>query len=113
MNPNEKFITTKLLSSDLEYGVYGFYSKELDMRLVKSLIGKPGDNIELKDGVLIWNRKLIEKNYILYNSYFFLGDTRNNSIDTRFWTNPYIDRNDIIGKVLLRIHPYFKISVIK
>lgn len=120
MNPKEQFFATKILGKNLDYGIYGFYSEELDMRLVKRLIGKPGDKIELKEGKLIRNGKEIEEDYVLYDSYFsgtyevpenkylFLGDNRANSIDARFWKNPYIDREDIIGKVLFRVHPYFR-----
>ncbi len=120
MNPKEQFFATKILGKNLDYGIYGFYSEELDMRLVKRLIGKPGDKIELKEGKLIRNGEEIEEDYVLYDSYFsgtyevpdnkylFLGDNRANSIDARFWKNPYIDREDIIGKVLFRVHPYFR-----
>jgi len=63
---------------------------------------------------------MLKEDYVLYDSYFsgtyevpenkylFLGDNRANSIDARFWKTPYIDRSDIIGKVLFRIHPYFR-----
>lgn len=120
MNPKEQFFATKIMSKNLDYGIYGFYSEELDMRLVKRLVGKPGDKIELKEGKLIRNGEELEEDYVLYDSYFsgtyevpenkylFLGDNRANSIDARFWKNPYIDRSDIIGKVLFRIHPYFR-----
>lgn len=122
MNPEEQFFATKILGKNLDYGIYGFYSEELDMRLVKRLVGKPGDKIELKEGKLIRNGEEVQEDYVLYDSYFsgtyevpankylFLGDNRANSIDARFWKNPYIDRSDIIGKVLFRIHPYFRIG---
>lgn len=125
MNPNEKFFATKIIGEDLDYGIYGFYFEELEMRLVKRLIGKPGYVIEFKDDKLIRNGKEIEEDYILYEAYFtgtyevpdekyfFLGDNRANSIDARFWKNPYIDRDDIIGKVIFRVHPYFRIGFIK
>lgn len=120
MVPEEQFLATKINRKNLDYGIYTFYSEELDMRLVKRMIGKPGDTIELKDGKLIRNGEQIKEDYVLYDSYFsgtyevpenkylFLGDNRANSIDARFWKTPYIDRSDIIGKVLFRIHPYFR-----
>ena len=113
MNPKEQFFATKIMSKNLDYGIYGFYSEELDMRLVKRLVGKPGDKIELKEGKLIRNGEELDSYFsgtyeVPENKYLFLGDNRANSIDARFWKNPYIDRSDIIGKVLFRIHPYFR-----
>lgn len=43
--------------------------------------------------------------------YFFLGDNRNNSLDARYWHNPYISKDKIIAKVLFRYFP--KPSVIR
>ena len=125
MNPNEKFLTTKIMGEELDYGIYGFYSDELDMRLVKRLVGKPGDVIEFDKGKLIRNGEEVVEDYVLYDSYFsgtytvpenkylFIGDNRSNSIDARFWKDPYIEKDKIIGKVLLRIHPYFRFGLIE
>lgn len=37
---------------------------------------------------------------------FFLGDNRAASFDSRYWENPYVDMNDIVGKPLFRIFPF-------
>ena len=39
------------------------------------------------------------------DSYFMLGDNRNDSKDSRFWTNTYVKRDKIIGKVKFRYYP--------
>lgn len=39
------------------------------------------------------------------DSYFMLGDNRNDSKDSRYWTNTYVKRDKIIGKVKFRYYP--------
>lgn len=94
-----------------------FYSQELDELLVKRLIGLPGDKIEIKDGIVFVNGDQLEEDYVknIYDydgkfevpegKYFFLGDNRPHSNDSRFWKNPYIENRDIKGKVQFRFYP--------
>ena len=37
--------------------------------------------------------------------YFMLGDNRNNSKDSRMWDNPYVKKEKILGKAVLRYFP--------
>ena len=78
--------------------------------LVKRVIGTPGDTVELSsDGVYV-NGLKIEENYLKEpaeyqdqtfvipgDSYFVLGDNRNNSEDSRRWEQPFVKKSDIIG----------------
>lgn len=96
-----------------------FYSEELQETLIKRVIGLPGDKIIINDGVVNVNGQNIEEDYIKNNDYsdeeliydvpegkyFFLGDNRPVSKDSRRWINPYIDEDDIKGKVILRFYP--------
>jgi hypothetical protein len=43
-------------------------------------------------------------------SYFFLGDNRPISVDARYWTNPYIPEDKIIGKATFRFFPLNRIG---
>ncbi|GAQ24540.1 signal peptidase I [Tepidanaerobacter syntrophicus] len=85
---------------------------------VKRLIGKGGDTIEIKNGVLYRNDIPLDEPYIKEamwgdfekhtvpeGHYFMMGDNRNNSKDSRFWNNSYVSRKEIIGKATYRIWP--------
>lgn len=92
---------------------------------IKRLIGLPNDEIIINNGVVSVNGEMLEENYIennmLYNgrfkvpedSYFFLGDNRNNSFDSRFWDYPYIASSDIRGKAFLKVYPFNEVNVFK
>ena len=69
--------------------------KKYDSRLIKRVIGLPGDKVEYKDGKLYINDEEmvdpfsnITKDFkyigvVSENSYFVLGDNRNDSVDSR------------------------------
>lgn len=40
--------------------------------------------------------------------FFCLGDNRNNSLDARFWSNHYVIKEKIIGKMILNVSAGFK-----
>jgi signal peptidase I len=96
-----------------------FYSDELKDRLIKRLIGLPGDEIDIKDnGEVFINRSKIEEPYVVYKEdlgkqfkipqgkYLFLGDNRASSFDARKWQNPYIDSKDIQAKAQFILSPF-------
>lgn len=79
--------------------------------IVKRVIGMPGDTVELSGGNVYVNGQAITENYLMGavtytdqtfvvpgDSYFVLGDNRNNSEDSRLWEQPYVSEHDIIGK---------------
>lgn len=94
------------------------YPQNLSQRYIKRIIGLPGETIEIKDGkVLIDNKILDEKSYfpqfiqtpgnilitLNENEYFVLGDNRLASYDSRRWGS--LPREDIIGRVFIRAWP--------
>ena len=86
--------------------------------LIKRLIGLPGETVQMKDNSIYINGEKIEdyvdveiQDYgklsepitLKEDEYIFLGDNRNNSIDSR--TFGKVDESVIIGKVVCRILP--------
>jgi signal peptidase I len=99
---------------------------------VKRIIGLPGERVRIdQDGNIYINDELLEENYgnerirstnigrasqtILLGSdeYFVLGDNRNNSSDSRYADVGNVKREDIVGKVRLRIYPFSSMGFIK
>lgn len=104
-----------------------FKSDELDeKRLVKRLIGLPGEKVEVKrDGSVYINGEKLDEPYaaeaeyeervfnVPENSYLFFGDNRPISYDARYWENPYIDESKIIGKAIFRFFPLNRIGKVE
>lgn len=96
-----------------------FVSDQVDEKetiLIKRIIGLPGDKIEMKNGNVYVNNKLLIESYakkdnfsgtfvVPTNKYFVLGDNREDSLDSRYWDNPYVDKDDIIGKAIFKYYP--------
>ena len=78
---------------------------------IKRIIGLPGDQVEVTEGIVKVNGVTLEEPYInadpSYSGawavpaehYFVLGDNRNNSSDSHNWS--YLPREDIVGKAWL------------
>lgn len=129
INIDNRAVVTRIHNFDnLKRGdVIVFYSDELQERLVKRLIGLPGDKIEIKKGVVFVNGEQLQEDYVVnkdhYSSegvyevpqgkYFFLGDNRPVSKDARYWINPYIDSSAIEGKAQFIFYPFSEFRIIK
>lgn len=127
--PGDRLYVNELFNvKDAKRGdILVFRSKELDnKRLVKRLIGLPGETVEIKsDGNVYINGEKIDEPYAVEfkgeektfkvpeNCYFFMGDNRPISWDARFWNNPYIQGSEIIGKVIYRFYPFYRIGKVQ
>lgn len=94
-----------------------------NMKLIKRVIGLPGDSVLIENGEVYVNGvKLVEKYIGSYttgsvyieqipaNEYFIMGDNRSNSVDSRSESVGTIKADQIIGEVLVRIFPLNKIG---
>ena len=120
LNVNDRLFVTRVHNPEnLERGdVVVFHSEELQQSMIKRLIGKPGDHVVINEGVVTVNGETLVENYIgqedkfsgEYNvpegKYFFLGDNRLWSKDSRYWDDPYIPAKDIMGKAQLKVYPF-------
>ncbi|ARC85369.1 signal peptidase I [Clostridium argentinense CDC 2741] len=121
-----RLIATRVYNKDkIKNGeIVVFYSEEESELLIKRVIGISGDKIKIQDnGEVFVNDKKLEENYVLNNEevggeytvpkdhFFFLGDNRARSFDSRKWNNPYIHKKDIKGKARIIIYPFSRIKI--
>ena len=93
---------------------------------IKRIIGLPGETVTIRDGKVYINDSTdpLRDDFcpetpvgdfgpyeVPEGCYFMLGDNRNVSKDSRYWLNPYVEKDKIIGKAFLRYWPLNKISL--
>ena len=114
-------VSTRLYNAEenVERGdVIVFKSDELGLTLVKRCIGLPGDRVEvLEDGSVYINGVFYDEPYALEYSgysgtfevpeghYLFFGDNRPFSVDARYWNDPYIPEEKLVGRAVLLLWP--------
>ena len=91
---------------------------------IKRVIGLPGETIEVRDGKVYADGIELDNSFIngpqnrrgdgIYKvpdgCYFFLGDNRNNSNDSRFWKNKYVPAENIKAKARLICFSFTRID---
>lgn len=93
---------------------------------VKRIIGLPGDQVKIVDGVVYVNDEPLSEPYIAeqpYNDFaseivpedkiFALGDNRNHSKDSRDYHVGFVPMDNLVGKAMWRIWPLDSLSSIK
>ncbi|WP_010250016.1 signal peptidase I [Acetivibrio cellulolyticus] len=99
------------------------FKKDEKYRLIKRVIGLPGDEIDIKDGKVYINGELYNEPYVKGstspkdmefpikipdNEYFVMGDNRENSMDSRDFG--LISNDKIEGRAVLRLWPLDKVG---
>lgn len=98
--------------------------------LIKRVIGLPGETLLFRNGDVYLKGseeplrddfcpqpdstvpgKFSEEVAVPEGAYLMLGDNRTNSLDARFWTNPFVYRDQILGKAGIRYWPLNKIGI--
>ncbi len=102
---------------------YPYGREDPDDYYVKRIIGLPGETVQIKDSVIYINDEPLSENYrkeqyMAYNGiageplllgddeYFVLGDNRNGSTDSRDPDTGPVKRENIDGRVVLRVYPF-------
>lgn len=111
------------------YDIVLFYFPDDERQVyVKRVIGLPNETVEIVNGIVYVTKAdgtviQLEDDFVTNcepigdygpfkvpeGCYFMLGDNRNKSKDSRFWINPYVQKDKIIGKVMFRYYPDFSV----
>ena len=121
-------IVILLKTNDFERGdIIGFYYQ--GKILLKRVIALPEDEVAIDaEGNVYVNGEILDEPYVTEKclgdcdlefpykvpgtSYFVLGDQRTNSVDSRNSVIGAVSRDDIIGKVFLRVWPFTRFGFV-
>jgi len=128
LNDGDKIIINKLpylRSEPKRYDVIVFSQSKSGhgYHNIKRVIGLPGETVEITNGAVYINGKILEEDMeeleamrvagladkpivLGENEFFVLGDNRNYSEDSRFANIGIVVKSDIIGKAWLRLTPF-------
>lgn len=111
------------LSSINRFDIIVLDEEKDNEKIIKRVIGMPGETVAIKKGKIYINDKVIDDEYAYgetsdYNKvtlkddeYFILGDNRLISKDSRYF-GP-IKENEIKGKIVFRLFPFTKIGTVQ
>lgn len=82
--------------------------------LTKRVIGVGGDKIKIENNKVFVNGKALDEPYVYGQTFpneiteynvpegklFLMGDNRENSLDSRYWNNPYLDKESVVAKAV-------------
>lgn len=111
------------LSSINRFDIIVLDEEKDNEKIIKRVIGLPGDTVAIKKGKIYINDKVIDDEYAYGETsdydkvtlgddeYFILGDNRLISKDSRYF-GP-IKEKEIKGKIVFRLFPFTKIGTVQ
>lgn len=112
-------VSSRIIISPIKCGDIISFKRENGDIYGKRVIGVAGDEVMIIGGHVYINGEKLEEAYIASdvkthagetvifdvpeNSFFVLGDNREDSYDSRFWEEPYVKREDVISRYLFSI----------
>ena len=111
------------LSSINRFDIIVLDEEKDNEKIIKRVIGLPGETVAIKKGKIYINDKVIDDEYaygetsdydkvtLEDDEYFILGDNRLISKDSRYF-GP-IKENEIKGKIVFRLFPFTKIGTVQ
>lgn len=88
---------------------------------IKRIIGLPGEIVRGKDGNVYIDGIRLEEGYLKEemegsfgpfvvpeDAFFVMGDNRNNSLDSRYWEDSFVEKDEIIGRAEFVYYPEVK-----
>ncbi len=118
MKTGDMIVGSRLYYNDNEFerGDKIFFKQD-GRYLGKRVVGISGDVISFKSGYTVINGEIAKEDYLdedietigagIYevpeNGLFVMGDNRENSLDSRYWENPYLTKSNVVGKIFFVI----------
>lgn len=118
-------LRSAIIMSEYERGdiIFFLFPDDETQHYVKRIIGLPGEKVVINNGKIYIDDSEVplEEPYlkeewvsatgpyefnIPEDSYLVLGDNRNGSADARYWRNPYVAEDKIIGKAIFTYFPF-------
>lgn len=103
------------------YDILVFNAPDTGELYIKRVIGLPGEHIELIHGEVFADGEKLRDDFLKEqptdethdfgtvpaDSYFMMGDNRNNSFDSRYWEHTFLPFDNIIAKAWFSFFPSF------